>query len=91
MALGVFPAWTRQSASLHIELAVISSTEAWTCSVNSLKKSLSKLRVDRGGKRSHRNFLHPSGVKITLSGAPGDDAKHYQERDLKRAIQKVQS
>jgi predicted RNA binding protein YcfA (HicA-like mRNA interferase family) len=47
--------------------------------------------VDRGGKGSHRNFLHPSGVKITLSGAPGDDAKHYQERDLKRAIQKVQS
>ena len=29
--------------------------------------------------------------KITLSGAPGDDAKHYQERDLKRAIQKIQS
>jgi predicted RNA binding protein YcfA (HicA-like mRNA interferase family) len=47
--------------------------------------------VDRGGKGSHRNFLHPSGVKITLSGVPGDDAKHYQERDLKRAIQKVQS
>jgi len=47
--------------------------------------------VDRGGKGSHRNFLHPSGVKITLSGAPGDDAKHYQERDLKRAMQKVQS
>ncbi len=37
--------------------------------------------VDRGGKGSHRNFLHPSGVKITLSGALGDDAKHYQERD----------
>jgi hypothetical protein len=34
---------------------------------------------------------HPSDVKITLSGAPGDDAKHYQERDLKRAIQKAQS
>ena len=47
--------------------------------------------VDRGGKESHRNFLHSKGVKITLSGAPGDDAKHYQERDLKRAIQKVQS
>jgi hypothetical protein len=31
------------------------------------------------------------GFEITLSGAPGDDAKHYQERDLKRAIQKVQS
>ena len=37
--------------------------------------------IDRGGKGLHRNFLHPSGVKITLSGAPGDDAKHYQERD----------
>jgi predicted RNA binding protein YcfA (HicA-like mRNA interferase family) len=47
--------------------------------------------VDRGGKGSHRNFLHPNGVKITLSGAPGEDAKHYQERDLKRAIQKIQS
>ena len=36
---------------------------------------------NRGGKGLHRNFLHPSGVKITLSGAPGDDAKHYQERE----------
>ena len=35
--------------------------------------------------------LHPSGVKITLSGAPGDDAKHYQERDLKRAIERAKS
>jgi len=34
---------------------------------------------------------HPSGVKITLSGAPGEDAKRYQERDLKRAIQKIQA
>ncbi len=47
--------------------------------------------VDRGGKGSHRNFAHPSGVKITLSGAPGDDAKHYQERDLKRAIERAKS
>src|SRR4029077_2515360 len=35
--------------------------------------------VNRRGKESYRNFLHPSGVRITLSGAPGDDAKHYQE------------
>jgi len=39
----------------------------------------------------HGNFLHPKGMKTTLSGAPRDDAKYYQERDLKRAIQKVQS
>jgi hypothetical protein len=31
----------------------------------------------------------PSGVKMTLSGAAGDDAKHYQERDLKSAIEKI--
>jgi len=37
--------------------------------------------IDRGGKGLHRNFLHPSGVKVTLSGTPGDDAKHYRERD----------
>ena len=30
-----------------------------------------------------------SGIKITLSGGPGDDAKHYQERDLKRAIERI--
>ena len=45
--------------------------------------------VNRGGKGSHRNFLHPNGVRITLSGGPGDDAKHYQERDLRRAIESI--
>ena len=38
--------------------------------------------VDRGGKGSHRNFLHPSGVRVTLSGRPGDDAKQYQEQEV---------
>jgi predicted RNA binding protein YcfA (HicA-like mRNA interferase family) len=38
--------------------------------------------VDRGGKGSHRNFLHPLGVRITLSGRPGDDAKRYQEQEV---------
>ncbi|HDP95267.1 MAG TPA: type II toxin-antitoxin system HicA family toxin [Candidatus Aminicenantes bacterium] len=45
--------------------------------------------VDRGGKRSHRNFTHPKGTKITLSGNPSQDAKKYQERDVGRAIQEV--
>jgi predicted RNA binding protein YcfA (HicA-like mRNA interferase family) len=58
--------------------------------IRQLVADLQKLGfVDRGGKGSHRNFLHPSGVKVTLSGAAGDDAKHYQERDLKRAIEKI--
>jgi predicted RNA binding protein YcfA (HicA-like mRNA interferase family) len=38
--------------------------------------------VDRGSKGSHRNFLHPAGVRITLSGRPGDDAKRYQEEEV---------
>jgi predicted RNA binding protein YcfA (HicA-like mRNA interferase family) len=45
--------------------------------------------VDRGGKGSHRNFKHPAGARITVSGSPGDDAKAYQERDLKKALLEV--
>ena len=42
--------------------------------------------VLRGGKGSHRNFKHPSGVKITISGKLGEDAKRYQERAVDAAI-----
>jgi predicted RNA binding protein YcfA (HicA-like mRNA interferase family) len=45
--------------------------------------------VNRGGKGSHRNFIHPKGVRVTLSGSPGEDAKHYQERDVRRAVDGV--
>ncbi|MBN1378983.1 MAG: type II toxin-antitoxin system HicA family toxin [Gammaproteobacteria bacterium] len=44
--------------------------------------------IDRGGKGSHRNFIHPSVSKpITISGKPGDDAKHYQIRAVKVALE----
>ena len=42
--------------------------------------------VNRGGQGGHRNFTHPKGVRVTLSGQAGDDAKHYQERDVQRAL-----
>ena len=45
--------------------------------------------VNRGGKGSHRNFTHPKGWRITLSGNPGDDARHYQKRDVRRALDAV--
>ena len=45
--------------------------------------------VDRGGKGSHRNLKHAKGVKVTVSGNPGDDAKPYQERDVARAIEEA--
>jgi len=44
--------------------------------------------VDRGGKGSHRNFIHPKVARpVTISGAPGDDAKHYQVRAVRLAIE----
>jgi predicted RNA binding protein YcfA (HicA-like mRNA interferase family) len=47
---------------------------------------------NRGGKGSHRNFVHPKVTKpITISGAPGDDAKHYQMRAVRRAIEESKS
>jgi len=35
---------------------------------------------------SHRNFLHPSGIKITISGKSGNDALRYQEKEVKSKI-----
>ncbi|PYT04098.1 MAG: hypothetical protein DMF60_16385 [Acidobacteria bacterium] len=46
--------------------------------------------VNRGGKGSHRNYEHLKGVRVTLSGRLGDDAKPYQEREVKKKIQEVQ-
>jgi predicted RNA binding protein YcfA (HicA-like mRNA interferase family) len=47
--------------------------------------------VDRGGKGGHRNFVHPKVTKpITISGKPGDDAKQYQVRAVRTAIDEVQ-
>lgn len=46
--------------------------------------------VNRGGKGSHRNFEHvASGVNVTLSGQTGADAKIYQEKSIREAIEKV--
>jgi predicted RNA binding protein YcfA (HicA-like mRNA interferase family) len=46
--------------------------------------------VNRGGKGSHRNFIHPNGWRVLISGGPGEDAKHYQERDVRRALAAVE-
>jgi len=45
--------------------------------------------MNRGGKGSHRNFTHPQGLRVTVSGGAGDDAKHYQERDVRQALKTV--
>jgi predicted RNA binding protein YcfA (HicA-like mRNA interferase family) len=43
-----------------------------------------------GGKGSHRKFRHPKFAgSVILSGQSGDDAKHYQEKQVRNAIREV--
>ena len=45
---------------------------------------------NRGGKGSHRNFVHPNASRpITISGKMADDAKHYQIKAVKLALDEV--
>jgi predicted RNA binding protein YcfA (HicA-like mRNA interferase family) len=47
---------------------------------------------NRGGKGSHRNFVHEKVAQpVTIPGKLGDDAKQYLERAVKRAIEESQS
>ena len=44
--------------------------------------------ADRGGKGSHRNFVHPKVTRpVTISGGLGDDAKQYQVRAVQLAVE----
>lgn len=45
--------------------------------------------TNRGGKGSHRNFLHDKGVALTISGRLGDDAKPYQEKLVRQKIEEA--
>jgi predicted RNA binding protein YcfA (HicA-like mRNA interferase family) len=47
--------------------------------------------IDRSGKGSHRNFEHPEGIRVTISGKTGDDAKPYQEKEVRKAIEEAES
>jgi predicted RNA binding protein YcfA (HicA-like mRNA interferase family) len=47
--------------------------------------------VNRGGKGSHRNYVHPMLKKpITISGNENEDVKHYQEKAVLTVIKEVQ-
>ena len=46
--------------------------------------------VSRGGKGSHRNFIHANGQRVTLSGKAGGDAKPYQERKVRDEVAESQ-
>ncbi|HLC16529.1 MAG TPA: type II toxin-antitoxin system HicA family toxin [Thermodesulfovibrionia bacterium] len=58
--------------------------------ISALKKA-GFYEITGGGKGSHRKFTHikyPGAV--TLSGKSADDAKPYQERQVKKAIMMVE-
>ena len=55
----------------------------------SLREHFSEVKT-RGGKGSHRNLIHPKGVALTVSGKLGDDAKHYQEKEVVKKIKESQ-
>lgn len=43
-----------------------------------------------GGKGSHRKFRHPTlSGSLILSGQDGDDAHHYQEKQVRNAIREA--
>ena len=59
--------------------------------IRQLIKDLEKVGfINRGGKGNHRNFFHPKSIAITISGNPGDDAKHYQEKETIKKIEESQ-
>jgi len=49
-------------------------------------------QIPGGGKGSHRKFVHPDFPgAVTVSGAEGSDAKTYQEKQIRKAIEQVES
>jgi predicted RNA binding protein YcfA (HicA-like mRNA interferase family) len=47
--------------------------------------------ADRGGKGSHRNFVHLKVTKpVTISGKEGNDARAYQEKAVRLAIEEAE-
>ncbi|MDE2736302.1 MAG: type II toxin-antitoxin system HicA family toxin [Gemmatimonadota bacterium] len=53
-----------------------------------LERAGFRLRKNKRGG-SHRRYQHPKGPQVTLSGNRGDDAHHYQEKEVKQAIEEA--
>lgn len=46
--------------------------------------------INTGGKGSHRTYEHPKGQIVVISGNLGNDAKPYQEKQVKLKIEESQ-
>lgn len=71
-----------------------SESRGWVALPKKLRELILDLEragfVNHGGKGSHRNFRHASGLRVTLSGQLGDDSRPYQEREVQRVIEESQ-
>jgi len=38
------------------------------------------------GKGSHRKYVHSEGVRVTISGKTGSDARPYQVHEVQKAL-----
>ena len=46
--------------------------------------------ISGAGKGSHRKYTHPDYPgSVTVSGGDGEDAKQYQERQIRQAIESI--
>lgn len=60
--------------------------------IRQLKSRLEKAGfIIRSGKGSHTVWHHPDlpAVTVTLSGKDGNDAKPYQEKDVRNALRQL--
>jgi ribosome modulation factor len=46
-------------------------------------------RLKRRGNGDHEVWKHPTGAQAGLDGRDGQDAKPYQEREVRNAIEKT--
>jgi len=75
-----------------IVLRCLERFASWFPTWNRLVSDLEQagFRQAQGGKGSHRKFRHPSlRGSILLGGAAADDAKYYQEKQIRNAIGKL--
>jgi predicted RNA binding protein YcfA (HicA-like mRNA interferase family) len=58
--------------------------------IRELEGRLRKAGFSRqASKGSHRKWIHPTGKFVIMSGSEGEDAKRYQENQVKEAIAAV--
>jgi hypothetical protein len=62
--------------------------------IRELKRTLQEAgfrRQPKRGKGSHSWWTHPDvpGLSVNLSGGDGDDAKPYQEDDVREAVRRA--